>query len=74
MLRTLDERLADRAWIMGAEYSVADIATFPLVRNLVGFYGAGEVVGIGDFANVKRALDAFLARPAVAAGLVVPPR
>jgi GST-like protein len=38
----------------------------------VGFYGAGDLVGFGDFANVKRALDAFLARPAVQRGLLIP--
>ena len=31
---------------------IADIATFPWVRNLIGFYGAGELVGIADFPQV----------------------
>ena len=44
--------------MMGDEYSIADIAIFPMVRNLIGFYGAGELVGFGDFPHVKRALDA----------------
>jgi GST-like protein len=74
LLRVLDERLAGRAWLMGAQYTIADIATFPWVRNLVGFYEAGELVGIADFANVTRALEAFLKRPAVARGLGIPPR
>jgi GST-like protein len=72
LLGVLDERLAGRAWIMGDRYGIADIATFPWVRNLVGFYGAGDLVGFGDFANVKRVLDAFLARPAVQRGLTIP--
>ena len=72
LLGVLERRLADRAWLMGDAYSIADIATFPWVRNLIGFYGAGELVGIADFANVRRALDAFVARPAVVRGLVVP--
>jgi GST-like protein len=42
------------------------------VRNLVGFYGAGELVGFDAFVEVRRALDAFLARPAVARGLTIP--
>ena len=53
---------------------LADIATFPWVRNLVGFYGAGELVGIGDFPQVTRVLEAFIARPAVARGLAIPAR
>jgi GST-like protein len=42
------------------------------VRNLVGFYGAGELVGIDAYPNVTRALAAFVARPAVQAGLLIP--
>ena len=72
LLGVLNLRLADRAWIMGDAYTIADIATFPWVRNLIGFYEAGELVGIVDFPHVTRALDAFLARPAVRAGLLVP--
>ena len=60
--------------MMGDEYTVADIAIFPMVRNLVGFYGAGELVGYQDFSNVQRALEAFLARPAVKRGLDIPQR
>jgi GST-like protein len=72
LLGVLDRRLAGRAWIMGDAYTIADIATFPWVRNLVGFYRAGELVGIHDFANVTRVLEAFLARAAVARGLEIP--
>jgi GST-like protein len=74
LLRVLDRRLAGRDWIMGADYGIADIATFPWVRNLIGFYEAGELVGIADFPNVTRVLQAFLARPAVVRGLNIPPR
>jgi GSH-dependent disulfide-bond oxidoreductase len=74
LLNVLDTHLASREWIVGDEYGIADIATFPWVRNLVGFYEAGDLVGFSDFANVKRALDAFLARPAVQRGLEIPKR
>jgi GSH-dependent disulfide-bond oxidoreductase len=72
LLAVLDRQLDGGAWIMGDEYTIADIATFPWVRNLIGFYEAGELVGIRDFANVTRVLDAFLARPAVVRGLTIP--
>jgi GST-like protein len=72
LLAVLNNRLADREWIMGDEYTIADIATFPWVRNLIGFYGAGELVGIADFPHVTRVLEHFLARPAVARGLEIP--
>ncbi|TCS39332.1 GST-like protein [Paucimonas lemoignei] len=74
LLGVLDKRLAGRRWIMGDEFTIADIATFPWVRNLVGFYEAGELVGFADFPEVKRVLDAFVARPAVARGLEIPKR
>ena len=74
LLKVLDQRLADREWIMGDEYTVADIATFPWVRNLVGFYEAGDLVGFADFKHVQRALDAFVGRPAVQKGLDIPRR
>ena len=73
LLGVLDRRLESREWIMD-EYSIADIATLPWVRNLVGFYGAGELVGYADFKNVQRVLEAFLKRPAVQAGLAIPKR
>ncbi|RCW70281.1 glutathione S-transferase N-terminal domain-containing protein [Pseudorhodoferax soli] len=73
LLQVLDGRLASRQWIMGDEYSIADIAVFPWVRNLAGFYGAGEIVGFDDFREVRRVLDAFVARPAVQRGLAIPP-
>ena len=68
----LERRLATHAWIAGDEYTIADIATFPWVRNLIGYYQAGELVGIADFPNVTGALERFLARPAVARGLEIP--
>ncbi len=72
LLGVLDKRLADNTWIMNDDYSIADIATFPWVRNLVGFYGAGELVRFSEFPNVARALEAFVARPAVISGLSQP--
>ena len=74
LLAVLEARLAGRSWIMGDTYTIADIAIFPWVRNLVGFYQAGELVRFDEFPNVKRVLDAFVARPAVARGLAIPAR
>lgn len=74
LLNVLNQRLNTRTWIMGDAYTIADIATFPWVRALVGFYQAGDLVGMGDFPHVTRALAAFVARPAVERGLAIPAR
>jgi GSH-dependent disulfide-bond oxidoreductase len=74
LLGVLEERLAQQAWLVSDEYSIADIATFPWVRNLIGFYEAGDLVGIANFPNVTRALEAFVVRPAVVRGLTIPNR
>jgi len=74
LLAVLDKHLAGREWIVGDAYTIADIATFPWINNLVTFYGAAELVGFDDFANVKRVLAKFLERPAVQRGLKIPAR
>ncbi|HSO44951.1 MAG TPA: glutathione S-transferase N-terminal domain-containing protein [Rhodoferax sp.] len=74
LLGVLNQRLEHRAWVMGDTYTIADIAIFPWVRNLIERYHAGDLVGMPDFAHVTRALAAFMARPAVQRGLLVPQR
>jgi len=74
LLGVLDQHLAGREWLLGDDYGIADIATFPWVNNLVGFYGAGELVEFERYTQVGRVLQAFLARPAVQRGLNIPPR
>jgi len=71
LLAVLDQHLARNDWMVG-EYSIADIAIFPWVNNLITYYDAAELVGFDDFKHVKRALNAFLARPAVRRGLEIP--
>ncbi|NNG21412.1 glutathione S-transferase N-terminal domain-containing protein [Telluria aromaticivorans] len=72
LLAVLEGQLAKHRWVAGDEYTIADIAIFPWVNNLVGFYDAGEIVGIKDFPQVLAALEAFRQRPAVIAGLAIP--
>jgi len=74
LLDIVEERLATCEWIMGNEFTVADIGTFPMIRNLVGYYGAGDLVRIQELPNVQRALAAFIARPAVARAVQIPSR
>ena len=74
LLGVLDKRLDGRNWVMGDSYTIADIAIFPWVRNLIGFYEAAELVGFSEFKNVARVLETFVARPAVVRGLGIPKR
>lgn len=71
LLGVLETRLEGRDWIMD-DYSIADVATLGWVRNLIGFYGARELVGFDELTNVPAWLERGLARPAVQRGLMIP--
>lgn len=73
LLGVIDRQLDGRDWITG-DYSIADIAIAPWVRNLRTGYEAAELVGLDDFANIGPWVDRFAARPAVERGLNIPPR
>jgi GST-like protein len=74
LLGVMESRLAGRQWIMDDEYTIADISMLGWVRNLIGFYGARELVAFDGFVNVAAWLDRGLARPAVKRGLDIPKR
>jgi GST-like protein len=74
LLGVVERQLDGRAWMVGDDYTIADIAIFPWINNLVTFYGAAELVGFADFPHTQRVLAAFLARPAVQRGLQIPAR
>ena len=74
LIGVLEARLTGRQWLMDDEYTIADIAHVGWIRNLIGFYDAGDLVGIKDFPNVLAWLERALARPATQAGLNIPPR
>lgn len=74
LLGVLEGRLEGRDWIMGVDYTIADIAILGWVRNLIGFYEAGDLVGFSDFPRVGAWLERGLARPAVQRGLEIPAR
>ena len=74
LLGVLDQRLEGRDWIMGDPYTIADISMLGWVRNLIGFYGARELVGFDELKNVPGWLERGLARPAVQRGLEIPKR
>ena len=74
LLGVLEGRLNGRDWIMGDDYTVADVSLLGWVRNLVGFYEARELVAFDSLRHVPAWLDRGLARPAVQRGLTIPSR
>ena len=74
LLGVMETRLKSRTWFMGEDFTIADIAMIGWVRNLVGFYGAREIVEYDNLKEVPRWLEAALARPAVQRGLEIPKR
>ena len=74
LLGVMEARLNGRQWIMDDEYTIADISMLGWVRNLIGFYGARELVAFDRFRSVATWLDRGLARPAVQRGLEIPKR
>jgi GSH-dependent disulfide-bond oxidoreductase len=74
LLGVLETRLEGRQWIMGDDYTIADISLLGWVRNLIGFYGAGELVEFETLKSVPAWLERGLARPAVQRGLEIPQR
>ncbi|MEO7177506.1 MAG: glutathione S-transferase N-terminal domain-containing protein [Allosphingosinicella sp.] len=74
LLGVMEGRLDGREWIMGPDYTIADISTLGWVRNLITFYEARELVEFDSFGRVAAWLDRGLARPAVQRGLAIPGR
>ncbi len=73
LLGVLNTRLEGRAFLVGDEYSVADIATFPWVLCLDRFYGARDELKLdADFGRVVSWMDRCAERPATARGLEIP--
>ncbi|MBI3506976.1 MAG: glutathione S-transferase N-terminal domain-containing protein [Proteobacteria bacterium] len=66
LYRVMDKRLGEVAYLAGADYSIADIATYPWVAR-----HEHHKVDLAEFPNVKRWFDAISARPAVAKGMAV---
>jgi GSH-dependent disulfide-bond oxidoreductase len=74
LLGVLESRLDGRAWMMGDDYTIADISLLGWVRNLIGFYGARDLVAFDALKHVPAWLERGLARPAVQRGLDIPKR
>lgn len=65
LLGVLEKRLGQRDYLLDSGYSIADMAVFPWINTLIGFYQAGEMVGIADLPAVEAYWSRCLQRPAV---------
>jgi GST-like protein len=74
LLGVMEMRLKNRQWFMGDDFTIADISMLGWVRNLIGFYGAREIVEYDTLTEVPAWLKRCLARPAVQRGLEIPKR
>jgi GST-like protein len=74
LLGVLEQHLEGRRWMMEEEYSIADISLLGWMRNLIGFYGARDLVAFDSLRHVPAWLERCLARPAVQRGLEIPKR
>ena len=74
LLTVLDKHLIGKDWVAGNEYTIADMAIFPWIRNMIVRYNAEELIGWGQYPEVSRVLSQWLQRPAVQRGLLVPAR
>ncbi|ABZ76548.1 Glutathione S-transferase domain [Shewanella halifaxensis HAW-EB4] len=71
LLSILDERLQNRIYIVGDEYSIADISIFPWVIWLDIFYKAAKQLELGSYKNVMAWVERCRSRPATIKGLNV---
>lgn len=74
LIGVIEGRLAGRDYMMGSDYTIADIALWPWLRTVNGFYEAGELVGIKDFPRVLDYVKRCEERPASRKAVNIPAR
>lgn len=74
LLGVLDKRLEGRDFIMGDDYTIADIASWPWVLTIKVFYEAVEELGLNGFSNVTRWMNQCAERPASKLAINIPAR
>jgi GST-like protein len=72
LLGLMEARLDGRIWIMGDDFTIADVSLLGMVRNFINHYEAGDLVEYDKLRNVPAWLQRGLARPAVQRGLAIP--
>jgi len=71
LLTVLEKRLEGRTFLVGEQYTIADMAAVPWVHGLSYFYKADEKLGLSNYQNVDQWVKRVIARPKTAKGLQV---
>ncbi len=71
ILKVLDTRLEGRKFLVGEQYTIADMATVPWIECLRVFYKGEDILGMKDYKNVIRWTNEVLSRPKTAKGMKV---
>ncbi|UWP89926.1 glutathione S-transferase N-terminal domain-containing protein [Aliiroseovarius crassostreae] len=74
LLGVLDQRLDGQRHIMGDDYTIADIATWPWIRAIMTGYDAADEMELSNFSNVMEWFDRCWSRPASQAAVTIPAR
>ncbi|KPL51684.1 glutathione S-transferase [Prosthecomicrobium hirschii] len=72
LLGVMDRQLAGNAYLAGADYSIADMATYAWTLNALTGLADQIADGLPPIDNVRRWVDQVGARPAVQRGMLVP--
>lgn len=72
LMSVLDARLQDRQFIMGDDYTIADITTFPWIWCADFYYGGKDVLEMDSFPAMMAWYERCMARPASQKGLKIP--
>ena len=74
LLNVLEQHLAGRTYMVGDAYSIADLALWPWIRTLEGFYEAGELLEMNTRKNTNAWMARCWDRPASQAAVNIPSR
>lgn len=71
ILGVLDKHMSNRQFLVGEQYTIADMATVPWINALSEFYKADIKLELGQFRNVHNWVQLVLKRPKTAAGMMI---
>lgn len=71
ILKVLNTHLENKNFLVGQQYTIADMATVPWVNCLSQFYKADEKLSLNEFSNVNRWVKNILERPLTSAGMKI---